>query len=315
MQFANKRMQFMKKFTKKTVFICTLVLQLALLNFLPAEDFYQDIFFMAERLNQSGATEEAATEYKRYLFLQKYSTGIYQTQALDALSRFYFTKGNLNLAIEYNLKAQNYLQNTDETLKLFEIELIKIKSAGEPVTDKNLNNPLTNPRLFSYAKSEKWSKNIRQNAYNAILTVQIHQENWDCVRTEFSEFCKAFPQKFSAEQQNLFYKTLDRAQNQKYKNPYTAMYLSIFPGLGQLYAGNYKDSLNAFLLNSALIGVSFYSLYNLQFQDFILLESSPLLRFYTGNIVNAQKETIDWNKKQTAILQDILTTIINSHLD
>ncbi len=340
-------------FCTTTTFISSLFLQFFAAEFLHAQtplsqpvdlqpikshpieyDFYENIFFTAEKLYKSEATKEAATEFKRYLFLQKYSIGKYQVQALDTLSKIYKNYGNFTLALEYNLKAQNYLilraattntsastelslypneivsQPTDFppaptnlSLKLSEIELTELIHIEQ-------NKPLQNPRIFSYAKSEQWDEQLRIKAYKTIITLQIHQKNWDSAQTEFSELCKTFPKIISQENQEIFYQTLEKAQNFKPKNQTAAFYLSIIPGLGQLYAGEFKDSANAFLLNSALIGVSAYSLITFQIQDFILIESSPTMRFYTGNLINAQKETIAWNKHQIENLQNIMLAII-----
>ena len=76
-----------------------------------------------------------------------------------------------------------------------------------------------------------------------------------------------------------------------------AGYLSLFPGLGQLYAGDYKDSINAFLLNGSLIAVSVYSICTLDLWTFSLLEFNPLAHFMQGNIYNAQKDAYEYNRR------------------
>jgi hypothetical protein len=75
-----------------------------------------------------------------------------------------------------------------------------------------------------------------------------------------------------------------------------AGYLSIMPGLGQLYAGDYLDSLNAFLLNGSLIALSVWSLCSLDFWTFSLLEFNPLIHFMQGNMYNAQKDVYEYNQ-------------------
>ncbi|MCR4734580.1 MAG: hypothetical protein K5829_06225 [Treponema sp.] len=279
------------------------------------EDFYQKVYFTAQKLEEAGAFKEAATEYKRYLFLQEYSRGIFSGQALTALSRLYRNNGSLNLALDYNLQAQNYFINSGEEngtwmegLKLCEIELLELLDLTFSSTAEKKS--VINPRLYAYAKSEKWSQDIRKKAYSAILKNQIRQKEWKSADITFKAFSSDFPETFPQEKIAIFNACLIQAENFKYKNPKTATYLSFIPGLGQFYAGDYTDSLNAFILNGALIGVSLYSLINLQFQDFILLEASPTLRFYRGNFRNAYKAAEEWNKEEIAILQNKLIAIL-----
>lgn len=79
------------------------------------------------------------------------------------------------------------------------------------------------------------------------------------------------------------------------KSETLAVCLSIIPGLGQTYAGDWKDGLNAFILNGALFGVSAWSILSGDYLTFILIEMDPLFRYYRGNFINAKKRVRDWN--------------------
>ena len=292
----------------------------------PAKDFYEDIFFAAQALEQEGESLLSATEYKRYLFLQNYSEGIHQAEALSALSSFYFNLGNISLSLNYNQQAQNYLLNQTEIepesklaekslfqnhpckvflkeLQLMEIKLLELQLQEE--VESGLY-----ARLFNYAKSQKWDSSLRLAAWTALIKLEIHKKNWESAKTEFSLLCSDFPHAFSLQEQALFHEIADDAQNFKFKNPRTAVYLSFIPGLGQLYSQNYEDSLNAFVLNGGLIALSVFSLCNLQFQDFILLEANPMLRFYRGNLVNARDECLEWNQNKISSFQNTLSALM-----
>ena len=93
-----------------------------------------------------------------------------------------------------------------------------------------------------------------------------------------------------------------------------AAYLSIFPGLGQLYAGNYADSLNAFLLNGSIIAVSAWSIYTLDLWTFSLLEFNPLIHFMQGNIYNAQKDVYEYNQRKYKAFSGQILEIVDNKI-
>jgi len=89
------------------------------------------------------------------------------------------------------------------------------------------------------------------------------------------------------------------AKRRKYMspNPKTAMWLSLaFPGLGQLYAGDIKNSINSFALTIGLMSLGVYISYEYSFIDAIVGVAPWLQRYYTGGYTHA--EDIAYKRRQ-----------------
>ncbi len=71
-------------------------------------------------------------------------------------------------------------------------------------------------------------------------------------------------------------------------NPNTAKVLSIIlPGMGQLYAGDYKNAVNSFMLTGALAGLTVLIAVNYSILDAALSTVSWLQRYYMGGFTRA----------------------------
>ncbi len=80
-------------------------------------------------------------------------------------------------------------------------------------------------------------------------------------------------------------------------NPKTAMWLSLaFPGLGQLYAGDIKNSLNSMLLTVGLAYLGAYISVQYSLVDGIVAVAPWMQRYYTGGYTHA--EDIAFRKRQ-----------------
>lgn len=87
-----------------------------------------------------------------------------------------------------------------------------------------------------------------------------------------------------------------------YKNPKKARLLSIFPGLGQAYSGDWRNAANAFFLNGGIITLSvIQGRADIYFG--VLLAYQFLPRYYLGNMRNASKSAIFANRKRSNTLK------------
>ncbi len=89
------------------------------------------------------------------------------------------------------------------------------------------------------------------------------------------------------------------------KNPRLAGFLSIVPGLGQIYCQRHRDALIAFLVNGALIAVTYEAFDN---GNEVLGGVVGFLGFgfYSGNIYNAANSARKFNRNRTARFIDKL---------
>jgi len=83
-----------------------------------------------------------------------------------------------------------------------------------------------------------------------------------------------------------------------------AQILSVFiPGAGQFYAEDWRDGLNAFLLNGLLIGLTANAIYKKNYDDASLIFLLLTSRYYMGNIYHAGRDAEKYNEnldRQTA---------------
>lgn len=91
------------------------------------------------------------------------------------------------------------------------------------------------------------------------------------------------------------------------KNPETAMWLSLFPGLGQAYVNEYGEAANSFLINSVFLSLYFYVAltYN-PIQGFIAV-LPWFQRYYIGGMQNARSLAKEKKREEKdRILKEIL---------
>ena len=281
-----------------------------------AADIYEDVFLYAQKLEQGGAYDQAELEYKRYIFLQDYSEGLYQTQAFTSLAGLYEKNEQWELAAQTIQKAILSQQNNDtapqeqqDKLKLDHIRFL------EKTTEGTSSRLYDNLFIFSYINLPEFSDEIKQYANLCSIENDINKGRFLQAQQTFENMATLFPNFFSQEDSELLKSNFTALDTLKLKKPLLAGYLSIFPGLGQLYAGNFGDSLNAFLLNGALIAVSAYSIWTLDFWTFSLLEFNLVTHFMKGNIYNAQKDAYQYNENKQNIYKNQIKSIIerNKH--
>lgn len=275
-------------------------------------DPYESVYNLAMDLKDSNLKDQAVIEFKRYIFLQDFAQGTHLLQAFYELYDYYQEQKQYETAEIYLEKAiitsrnQINSQFSQDELILHHIELLK----NHANTEKN--TLLQNRYILLYQNDSYYPENIQKTASLAILENLLTINDWD----SFSNLLTTIEQnnappltqeEFSQIHQLLQYKT-----NLKLKNPKTAAGLSLLPGLGQLYAGDPADALNAFLLNGSLLAVSTFSLISMDFWTFSLLELPTTLHFYRGNLYNAQKETVQANNNKINTIKSQIQTILQS---
>lgn len=253
--FMKKRIKFMKRCI--SLFILAV---LAAFNVFSA-DLNKSVFDFAKKLELNGEQEEALTEYKRYIFLQKYSEGDMLEQSYEGVVRCYFHLGNMDNALLYARRAKN------ETLEL-----------------------------------------------NLLMQKSLVYGDWEAFESNFRYAKNTVPDFFTEEEELAVINALSQYEDFSPKNPKLAAGLSVIPGLGQFYAGDYKDALNAFVLDGSLLALSAYSLFNFNFFDFVLLEASPTFRFYMGNFHNAKKDVKNYNSRKTSEIAGPVLEILRKKL-
>ena len=293
-----------------------------------APDAYEAQFCYAEKLATNGMKKEAALEYKRYLFLQQYSAGTHKQEALSFLVDYYDSNGDANTALDYQVMMVNELKQQSQASEQQQAQEVQLqaqkklmlmqKSIASTSQTKNKlpsqYNNLSTIELQESAWSESTPLPLRTTACCCILLTEAQQNNWLALQNDFEKVTSTLPTLFSAEETEAMLSYITAATSFKPKKPMTAAWLSLLPGLGQLYAHNVPNALNAFLVNGTTIGLSVYSLSTLNFLDFTAFEMNPLFQFYRGNLYNAQRDVYTYNAQVTSTLRAPILKIIESHL-
>ena len=221
--------------------------------------------YLAEQDNY----DAAITEYKRFLFFHPddsrvgevyYNIGLaYRAQGLwtEAITAFW-TATHLTLDSETKSEYQLELAVTliaTQDYDLARLELIKVM----------MRAPST--RLYRRALF------LEGVAY-------IYLFRWEAARETLQKYT-------TDERLNTLF---DAALNMPQKSGEVAKILStILPGAGQIYVGNWRDGLNALLLNGAFGFLTVDAVLNGHYVDAVLWGGTIFWRYYRGNTFRAKQ--------------------------
>src|SRR5574344_12686 len=299
-------------------------------------DAYESVFIYAKNLADNGMTKEAALEHKRYLFLQNYAQGTHKVESLTFLAHYYSSLGDNETALEYQtslvqelcfeskdsgIPSATLIQQAQlEDLTLMRTVIISHSSSSQTeLSDSSRNLSIAKLNALAWTvlanQNQTITPTIKKAACCNLMLIACSNTNFTALQTLFVTACNTYPDLFSDDERVVLRKAIGTAFRFTPKNPLVGGWLSVIPGAGQLYAHNWTDALNAFVLNGSLIAASAYSLSNLQFVDFSFFELNPLIRFYRGNLYNAQRDVFIYNYSKQNELTSPIISILSHKLD
>ena len=235
------------------------------------------ILSAADQLFDRGSYHEAITEYKRFIFFNPESNQI--SHALY----------NMGMAYRASHDWQNAIDSIESSI-LHERE--KIAAERKRIV---LGTTLIASGNYSLARLElvkvlefTSSPLLRRKSiyFNGIASLYMY--DWDSAMRSFNDFYSEYDDQVVKERASEIQSLLARAGN-SYKSARTAQILSaIIPGAGQIYAGYWKDGINAFILNGLIIGFIANAIYRKDVRDVSIIIF--LYRYYAGNIYNARED-------------------------
>jgi tetratricopeptide (TPR) repeat protein len=239
-----------------------------------------DIITLADSLSKQGKYDEAVTEYKRFIFFNPdyvdnsqilYKMGLaYRAEhdwhhALDAMETSITLTQDPEIANERRLSLATTLI-ASKNYNLAKLDLVRI-------LDSTKDNSLSRKALY----------------FSGVAS--IYSFDWDATEKNFNDFYNDSNNKSARELNSVLLRAKD-----SYKSTTTAKILStIIPGAGQVYAGNWHDGLNAFILNGVIIGFIANSVYKKDYRDALLITFLLSYRYYKGNIYHAEKDVEKYN--------------------
>ena len=242
------------------------------------------VLTLADRLMGIGSYDEAITEYKRYIFFNP--KGEDTGHALYRMGLAYRMGRNWQKAIDafrvYILTARDS-RAVDEGRIVLGTTLI---ASG--------NYSLARLELLNVSEFSKYtSLRLKSMYFEGIAS--LYMSDWDAVNKAFGDFYSEYAEVQMKERAKEIDSVLLKTQ-QSYRSVGTAKLLSsIFPGLGQIYAGDWRDGLNALALNGLAMGFLANAIYRRDYKDAVLI-SSISLRYYMGNIYRAEVDVRRYNE-------------------
>ncbi len=236
-----------------------------------------DALKLADWMLKSGSYDEAITEYKRFIFFNPESDHIGYAQyrmglayravhnwqkSVDAFKASISVAGDSKTADERRIILATTLIASGN-YSLARLELLKV-----------LNQPLRSKSLY----------------FDGIAS--LYMFDWDASKEAFSRFYSEYADtKRAREIDSILLKT-----RQSYRSAELAKSLStILPGLGQVYAGNWQDGLNALVLNGVFAGFIANAIHRRDYKDATLI-SYISLRYYIGNRRRAEIDVREYNE-------------------
>lgn len=234
---------------------------------------------LADHFIKIGNHDAAITEYKRFLFFHPR-----ETRAAEV----YYKIGQ-------SYREQGLWQDAIIAMR----NAVLHASKKEIKSDYQLNLAVTLIASGNYdlARLELIKVSIRhpfgpfyQRAIFLQAVAFIYQFRWEEAQEVLEEYTT----------DEILDSLFNRAINLPRKSTRIARVLSsILPGTGQIYAGNWKGGLNAFLLNGTLGYVAVDGILDQNYVDAFMWAYYILFRYYRGNVYRAGTSVNDFNERMS----------------
>ena len=234
---------------------------------------------LGSHLAAQGNYDAAITEYKRFLFFHPDDSRVGEVYYNIGLA--YKTQGLWTEAITA-LRTATYLAIDSETKSAYQLAL-----AVTLIATKN----------YDLAQLELIKVVLRKPSvplFRRVLFLQgvtyIYQFRWEEARNVLKDYTT--DERLDAR--------FDSAINMPQKSVKIARVLStILPGAGHIYAGDWRDGLNALLLNGALGFLTVDAVLDGHYTDAALWAGIVFLRYYRGNTFRAKEAVSQFNLRES----------------
>lgn len=254
-------------------FISTIILILLTTQLL-AQDYLQIQFNYASSLFKNGQYYDAITEYKRLIFFD--STKSFSFIGNYNIGKCYKAGAKLDDAIKYFSKAEINAAKIEEKYQA-KIEIVKCNILRR--TTERALQILDEIENYPEFKEKKDSINYWRG------WTFIFKDDWEKAYYYFNKFQRDHELKFLSEQ----------VIKDKYSVTFAKVISYILPGAGQIYTGNILSGLMSLGYNILFGYLTAKSFSEDRIFDGVVIGSLLWLRFYRGNIQNAENFAIEKN--------------------
>ncbi len=226
---------------------------------------------IADRFMETGRFSSAAKYYQRaYFFADKKDIPLIRGKMADA----FFMKHDFQRAAKYYDQAVKF--ETDDTLRSEWF----LKKISAEIMQKKFNLAL----LETLNYRGKFTPRQEKNKNFLLGTAYYGLEKFDAAK---QKFLSALPENDSLHRAAL--NALFSPKNLNRPRPEIARWMSIFvPGLGQAYAGDWKNAANSFFLNGLLVWLMLRDMANVGFINAFVGVFPWLQRYYVGGYERAE---------------------------
>jgi len=250
---------------------------------------------LADRIFDSGNYEDAITEYKRFIFFNPTSDSV--EYAYYKIGLAYRNEKRWRESMDA-LRQSIQSAGDDSIRNQREIDLSVVLIASENYSAAE----------FQLLRIESFSKfpTLKKKASFFCGVASLYSFKWKEARGAFGKY-------FSPKDESFLRidSLLSKAEELNYKSPELAKWLSTFlPGIGQIYAGDWRFGLNALLLNGATGYLLFNNLLKGDYHNAVLIYFLLCRRYYLGNRYHAEKITEDYNNSlNKQLVQKLIISI------
>ena len=241
------------------------------------QNSFESQFERAEKLYGEEKYFDAVTEFKRLLYFDESSNYDFKANLLIGLC--YKKGGKFSEAIEYfslaKLNSKSNQEYFESSIEIIKVNILR-RTTGRTFA---LLDTLANDARFVNKTEEinYW----RGWAY-------IFSDDWESAASTFSKY-----------QDGQRLALLCDSVNSELYNPKLAKYLSIIPGAGQFYTGEYVSGFISIGWNVLWGYLTIDAFIEDRILDGVLIGSLLWWRFYSGNIQNAEKFAFEKNLEIT----------------
>jgi len=240
-----------------------------------SQDSFQQQFDLAKKLFDEENYFDAVTEFKRLLFFD--DTGKYSYEANKLIGLSYKQGAKFSDAIHYFSLAENNASTEDEVFES-KIEIIKVN-----ILRRTISRALT---LLDDLRIDKRFNNRMDDINYWSGWAYIFADEWEKASTSFNDH-------------NPELSALCDSVNGDFYNVTLAKTLSIIPGVGQFYTGEYVSGLISIGWNVLWGYLTINAFAEDRVFDGIMVGTLLWWRFYSGNLQNAEKFAQQKNLEKT----------------
>ena len=254
-----------------------LLFVLILTSNLFGQDSFANQFNFAKKLYEDEKYFDAVTEFKRLLFFYDGDIYSYESNLLTGLS--YKNGAKFSEAIQHFTLAELNSKNVDEVFEA-RLELIKVN-----ILRRTTARALT--LLDSLQRDSRFSNQIDEINYWRGWAY-IFSDDWENASLSF----------LIIEPEHPLALLCDSLANDLY-DPKLAKTLSIVPGAGQFYTGEYVSGIISIGWNVLWGYLTINAFIEDRVFDGLMVGTLLWWRFYSGNIQNAEKFALEKNLEKT----------------